>query len=129
MLFDEGAPWPGRYVYRLTAFYSNGTVGSIDYPHAPPAPDNPTGFSGTHANGIVTLAWNAVPNVSWYELSGPDIPYGSFHLAPTLTSYLVRNLPSGSHGWTIRSVYSSQNAPAAVARPPNQSPIAKVVVP
>jgi hypothetical protein len=128
-LVDEGAPWPGKYIYRLTAFYSNGSVGSIDAPYAPPAPVNPTGFHGTLANGVVTLRWNTVPNVSWYDLSGPQIPNGSFQVAPTTTFFLVRNLPAGTHTWRLGSVYSSKNAPQAVSTPSAQFAVVTVIVP
>jgi hypothetical protein len=129
LLFDEGAPWPGKYMYRLTAFYSNGSAGAVDYPHSPPPPVNPASFHGTLANGVVTLNWTAVPNASWYQLSGPQIPNGSIQVAPTSTFFVVRNLPAGTHTWRIGTFYSSQNAPAAVSGPPAQFPVATVIVP
>ncbi|MGE0440191.1 MAG: hypothetical protein AB7L66_12350 [Gemmatimonadales bacterium] len=126
---DEGVQWAGVYVYRVTAFYPDGRVGAADVRYVRPDPVNPTRFSATVSPGLVTLRWDAVPDVSWYELTGPNIPFGSFQVAPTQTFFLVRNLAGGTHTWRIGSAYSSAKAPAPVFSPPNQFPVATAVVP
>jgi hypothetical protein len=126
---DEGLQWPGAYIYRITVFYPDGRVGSTDTRYVRPQPVNPANFSGTVANGVVTLRWDSVADVSWYELTGPSIPNGSFQVAPNQTFFVVRGLASGEHHWTIGSVYSSANAPKPVSSPPSDFPIATVQVP
>lgn len=43
---DEGVQWPGAYIYRVTAFYPDGTVGSVDARWVRPDPINPQGVRG-----------------------------------------------------------------------------------
>lgn len=126
---DEGVQWPGAYVYRITAFYPDGRVGSVDTRYLRPMPVNPANFAGTLSSGVVTLRWDVVPDVTWYELSGPNIPNGSFQVAPSQTFFLVRNLPAGTHTWRVASVYSSPKATAPVSTPVAQHPVATVIVP
>jgi hypothetical protein len=126
---DEGVQWPGAYIYRITVFYPDGRVGSTDTRYVRPQPVNPANFRGTEASGVVTLRWDGVADVSWCELTGPNIPNGSFQVAPNQTFFVVRGLAAGDHRWTIGSVYSSANAPTPVSSPPSQFPVATVKVP
>lgn len=124
---DDGVQWSGTYVYRITAFYPDGSVGAVDARYVRPDPVNPANFHATQTPGLVTLRWDPVPNVSWYALTGPNIPFGTFQQVPPQTYFLVRNLPSGTHTWSIGSVYASPKV--AVSTPTGQFPVVTVIVP
>jgi len=134
---DEGVQWPGTYVYRITAFYPNGSVGSVDARWVRPDPMNPANFRGASpGSGTVTLQWDPVANVSWYELFGPGLPYAASpnpaaakSWQVTATSFVVRGLSPGTYTWRVGSYYSSPNAPGAVSSPAAAFPQVTVTVP
>lgn len=126
---DEGVQWPGAYVYRITAFYPNGSVGAVDYTWIRPQPVNPTNFRATVSPGTAILQWDAVSDASWYELFGPGLPSASFQITPPAAQFVVRNLAPGTYSWRVGSYYSSPNAPAPVSSPAAAFPLVTVTVP
>ncbi len=126
---DEGTQWPGTYVYTITAVYPDGSTGSIQAKWIRPDPVNPTNFRATVLGSTVVLQWDAVPNVDWYELFGPALPYTSFQVVPPLTQFNVRNLAPGTYTWLVGSFYSSPKAPATVSSAAAAFPKVTVTVP
>jgi hypothetical protein len=126
---DEGLQWAGTYIYRVTAFYSNGQVGSTDFRWTRPDPINPTNFRATQTfPGTVILQWDAVPGVSWYELFGPALPFTSFAVTG-VTVFVFKGLSSGTYTWLIGSMYSSPKATGKVSTASSAFPKVTVVVP
>jgi hypothetical protein len=136
---DEGTQWPGTYVYRVTAFHSNGSVGISETKWVRPTPVNPANFRAFLSGGAVYLQWDAVPDISWYEVLGPglfssnstvhnqpSVP-GSFQLITTVLP--VRNLPPGTYTYSIGSFYASPNAPSPVSTAAALFPKITVTVP
>ena len=126
---DEATQWSGTYVYTITAVYPDGSTGSIQAKWVRPDPVNPTNFRATVLGSTVVLQWDPVPNVDWYELFGPALPYTSFQVVPPLTQFNVRNLAPGTYTWLVGSFYSSHNAPATVSTAAAAFPKVTVTVP
>jgi len=125
---DEGVQWPGAYVYRISVTLGDGSVGSVDTRWVRPDPVNPTNFrTAAVSTGSVTLQWDPVPGASWYELSGPGVPNGSFQAM--YATFTVRGLAPGSHTWRVGTFYSSPNAPAPVSSAASAFPQLTVTVP
>jgi hypothetical protein len=126
---DEGLQWSGTYIYRVTAFYPDGRVGSADFRHTRPDPVNPTNFRATQTSpGTVILQWDVVPGVSWYELFGPALPFTSFAVTG-VTVFVFKGLASGTYTWLIGSMYSSPKATGKVSTAASAFPQVTVVVP
>ena len=66
---DEGVQWPGTYVYRITAFYPDGTVGSVDAKWVRPDPINPTNVRGLLAPLRLNVS-QLGPSTSCYDDGG-----------------------------------------------------------
>jgi len=125
---DEGVQWPGTYVFKITAFLPDGTWGEATTRWVKPDPVNPTNFRAASVSaGFVALRWDAVPNASWYELSGPGLGYPTF--AATSGAFNVHNLAPGTYTWRVGTFYSSPNAPAPVSGPASAFPSVTVTVP
>ncbi len=125
---DEGMQWSGAYVFRITAFYPDGTFGVATTRWVRPDPVNPTNFRAASVSaGSVYLRWDTVPNASWYELSGPGLGYPTF--AAPIGAFNVHNLAPGTYTWRVGTIYSSPNAPAPVSSPASAFPSVTVTVP
>jgi hypothetical protein len=125
---DEGVQWPGAYVFRITAFYPDGTWGQATTSWVRPDPVNPANFRVELVSaGSVYLRWDVVPDASWYELSGPGLSLPNFQA--TTGAYNVHNLAPGTYTWRVGTFYSSPNAPAPVSGPPSAFPSVTVTVP
>ncbi len=125
---DEGVQWSGTYVFQVTEFYPDGTWGQATYRWVRPDPVNPANFRAASVSaGFVALRWDAVPNASWYELSGPGLGYPTF--AATSGAFNVHNLAPGTYTWRVGTFYSSPNAPGPVSGPASAFPSVTVTVP
>ena len=125
---DEGMQWSGAYVFRITAFLPDGTFGVATTRWVRPDPVNPANFRAASVSaGFVALRWDAVPDASWYELSGPGLSLATFNA--TGTAYNVHNLAPGTYTWRVGTFYSSPNAPAPVSGPASAFPSVTVTVP
>jgi hypothetical protein len=125
---DEGVQWAGAYIFKITAFYPDGTWGVATTRWVRPEPVNPANFRAELVSaGSVYLRWDAVPDASWYELSGPGLSLATFNA--TGTAYNVHNLAPGTYTWRIGTFYSSPNAPAPVSGPASAFPSLTVTVP
>ncbi len=148
---DESVQWAGTYVYRVTAFYPDGTVGSVDARWVRPDPVNPTnfravlkrtvldpsylqptlfaaGYPGVHAGspGASTqgalLIWDAVAGASWYQLFGPGLPGGSYQVWPNTTGGQALEIAGLPPGTYTWRIGSYYSSPKAPA--PVSSPAA-----
>ena len=127
--YDEGLQWPGTYIYRVTAFYQDGHVGSTEVRFTRPDPVNPTNFRATQTfPGTIVLQWDAVPDAAYYELFGPALGSPSFQVGG-VTVFVLKNLPSGTYSWRIGSMYATPKAVAAVSTAASAFPQVTVVVP
>jgi hypothetical protein len=125
---DEGVQWSGTYVFQVTEFYADGTWGQATTRWVRPDPVNPANFRAASVSaGFVALRWDAVPNASWYELSGPGLGYPTF--AATSGAFNVHNLAPGTYTWRVGTFYSSPNAPGPVSGPASAFPSVTVTVP
>lgn len=123
---DEGLLRSGTYIYKVSVRYPDGTIGLVERSYTRPEPRNPQSFTASVISpGNVHLKWDAVPDVSWYQLSGPGI--GTFQIVG-YTSYVVKGLPPGTYSWRIGSIYSSPNSPNAVSTNPTLFPEAAAIV-
>ena len=69
-----------------------------------PTPVNPTGFTATQTGeGIIVLSWQAVPNVTFYQVWGPGLP--NTGMSVTGTSQVVTGVAAGSQQWIVGSYY------------------------
>jgi len=125
---DASIAPPGAYNYRITAFHSNNSVGSVDVRWVRPAPVNPARVWHTLSGNNVYLQWDPVWNVSWYEVTGPGLGFPSFQLVGQ-TTMPAKNLPSGTHTWTIGSFFAAPNSQVVVSTPASQFRVITVIVP
>ena len=128
--FDEGLLWSGAYVYRITAAYSDGSIGLVDTRYVRPEPVNPSNFRAWQVStGFVAFKWDPVSGATWYQLTGPGLLMpGSTFAITGMTSTTVKNLPVATHSWRLCSMYASPLSPAAVSTPISQCPEATVIV-
>jgi hypothetical protein len=101
------------YLYKVTAVYPDGRVGSTDVVFTPPAPVNPTGFTAKDVGGgQVQLSWQPVAGVAYYAVFGPGSVNGGARVNGA-TSHLVTGVPPGTHEWAVASYY--EPGPVATA--------------
>ena len=125
---DEGTQWAGTYVYRITAVYPDGSTGWLDARWVRPDPVNPSNFRvAARGPDYVTLQWDPVSHVSWYELFGPGLGSPSFQIM--YTHITIRGLAPGTYSWQIGSFYASPNAPAPVSTAGTAFPQVTVTLP
>jgi hypothetical protein len=103
---DEGAPWPGPYIYRVAAYYPDGTIGTTDQRWDPPTPVNPNGLTARLTSSSVFLQWYPVPGVSYYMLLGPG-PRDYARLQQTHINMVLPN--PGTWIYQVGSYYVSPN--------------------
>jgi hypothetical protein len=73
---------------------------------AQPQPVNPSGFVAAQTgNGAVTLSWQPVPGVAYYEVWGAGLPNTGATVSSGTTLALT-GVPSGLQTWTVGSYYT-----------------------
>lgn len=103
LAWSDPVQWSGAWVYRVTALYASGAQAFADASYVYPEPRVPTGFTATQTgDGTVTLTWQAVPDASWYVLSGP--PTNSA-MRVDGTSAVITGVSAGSQRWQVGSIY------------------------
>ncbi|MCY7380641.1 MAG: hypothetical protein LH467_15040, partial [Gemmatimonadaceae bacterium] len=101
---DSNFPLPGAYMFEVTTTYADGQTRSATISYTRPDPVNPAGFAATQSGeGSVTLSWQAVPGVSFYQVWGPGI--ASTGVSIPGTTHQVTGIAAGAHQWTIGSFY------------------------
>ena len=101
--------WTGPWMYRVTAFFPDGSEKFADAGYTYPEPQTPTGFTAVQtAPGTVTLSWQPVANASYYVLAGPP---GNTAIRVDGTSVVRTAIPAGNHSWMIASAYQSSAGP------------------
>lgn len=95
---------PPGAVYRITAVYTDGREGSVDfvYPN-PPQPQIPTGFIVRQSGpGAVTLSWDPLPYAA-FRLFGSGQPAGGTPISGTQISWT--NVADGTYAWQLGADY------------------------
>ncbi len=119
----KGAPdvsfVPPGAVYRVTANYADGTVGTAQVTHLNPVPPtHPSNFRATQtAEGTVDLTWDPVSGATGYQLFGPGQPAGGTLVRAQ--SFRVTGIQPGAYQFNIASIFApgmwTAPAPATVA--------------
>jgi hypothetical protein len=95
--------WSGVYTYALTVTYGDGSVGTARLDWTRPEPENPATLTATQkGEGVVELAWPAVPSASYYVLFGPGLGGGA---KATGMSHVVANVPAGPQEFSVAAYY------------------------
>jgi hypothetical protein len=114
--------WSGVYVFAVSASYSDGSAGTTTIEWTRPEPVNPATFTAAQAgDGIVQLAWAAVPDASYYLLWGPGLADGTKSAA---TTHTVSNVPLGTHDYVVAAYFE----PGPVSTVSSDWPRARVTV-
>lgn len=103
------------YTYRVTVVHPDGKTGSASVDYTPPPPEDPRDFTATvKGPAEVELSWQSgllwMKDVKTYFITGPGAGNG-MSVTPTLTGaphrwvYTLRNLPPGTHTWTVAASY------------------------
>jgi hypothetical protein len=106
---------PGT-VYRVEAVYPTGMTAAAEFvyqnPLRPPVPQEFYGHQD-HTE-LVTLRWKHIANATAYRIFGPNLPQDgavadvssyNYQNGGWQVSYVVRNLPPGTHTFSIASVF------------------------
>jgi len=114
----SGLQWPGTYVYRVSVFYMNGSVGEAEVTWTRPDPVNPANMTVSSSGAAgVRVSWEPVANASYYMLWGDGLPGPGQQISaapPTgLRStrfvqnpgFYVSGLTPGMGSWTVGTFY------------------------
>ena len=123
---NGGLQWAGNYVYRVTVFYADGTVGEAETTWTRPDPVNPLVINGSSSGAAgLRLYWDVVPNASFYMVWGDGLPNTGQQVAGAGTALRTRmqlpglyvsGLAPGMGSWTVGSFYSPGPVSTAAAQ-------------
>lgn len=101
--WDDLVQWTGTWIYRVAALYPNNAQGFTDVSYLYPEPQIPVGFKAEQTGeGTVALAWQPVPNASYYVVAGPPANQA---MRVNGASTTVTGVPEGNQSWQVGSMY------------------------
>jgi hypothetical protein len=96
---------PPGAIYRVTANYADGTVGTADITHLNPVPPtHPANFKAKQSAEVtVDLSWGPVQSATGYQLFGPGQPASGTLVKGQ--SFQVTGLQPGTYQFNVASVF------------------------